>query len=123
MVNQLTNELRESLKEIIEEVKLSKDYQDYLKIEDKLMGNKEITDLISDIKRLQKELVKKEYYQKDLTSVKEEHESKLQKLNSYPLYVGYLESQRKINEKLQYVRGEIQSFFDEITLSWLVFTA
>ena len=119
----MTNELRESLKEIIEEVKLSKDYQDYLKIEDKLMGNKEITDLISDIKRLQKELVKKEYYQKDLTSVKEEHESKLQKLNSYPLYVGYLESQRKINEKLQYVRGEIQSFFDEITLSWLVFTA
>lgn len=117
MVNQLTNELRESLNEIIEEVKLSKDYQDYLKIEDKLKGNKEITDLISDIKRLQKELVKKEYYQKDLTSVKEEYESKLQKLNSYPLYVVYLESQRKVNEKLQYVRVEIQSFFDEITLS------
>lgn len=117
MVNQLTNELRESLKEIIDEIKLSKEYQDYLKIEDKLMGNKEITDLISDIKKLQQELVKKEYYQNDLTNIKEEYNSKLEELNSYPLYVVYLESQRKVNEKLQYVRVEIQSFFDEITLS------
>ena len=117
MVNQLTNELRESLKEIIDEIKLSKDYQDYLRIEEKMKENEEITNLIKEIKDLQKELVKKEYYQKDLTSVKDEYESKLQKLNSYPLYVVYLESQRKVNEKLQYVRVEIQSFFDEITLS------
>ena len=113
----MTNELRESLKEIIDEIKLSKDYQDYLRIEEKMKENEEITNLIKEIKDLQKELVKKEYYQKDLTSVKEEYESKLQKLNSYPLYVVYLESQRKVNEKLQYVRVEIQRFFDEITLS------
>lgn len=117
MVNQLTNELRESLKEIIDEIKLSKDYQDYLRIEEKMKENEEITNLIKEIKDLQKELVKKEYYQKDLTSVKEEYESKLQKLNSYPLYQSYLESQRKVNEKLQCVRVEIQRFFDEITLS------
>ena len=117
MVNQLNNELRESLSEIIEEIKLSKEYQDYLKIEEKLKSNKEITDLISDIKKLQQELVKKEYYKNDLTNRKEEYNSKLEELNSYPLYVTYLESQRKINEKLQCVRGEIQSFFDKITLS------
>ena len=117
MVNQLSNELRESLSEIIEEIKLSKEYQDYLKIEEKMKDNKEITDLISDIKKLQQELVKKEYYKNDLTNIKEEYNSKLEELNSYPLYVAYLESQRKINEKLQYVRGEIQSFFDKITLS------
>ena len=117
MVNQLSNELRESLSEIIEEIKLSKEYQDYLKIEEKMKDNKEITDLISDIKKLQQELVKKEYYKNDLTNIKEEYNSKLEELNSYPLYVTYLESQRKINEKLQYVRGEIQSFFDKITLS------
>ena len=113
----MNNELRESLSEIIEEIKLSKEYQDYLKIEEKLKSNKEITDLISDIKKLQQELVKKEYYKNDLTNRKEEYNSKLEELNSYPLYVTYLESQRKINEKLQCVRGEIQSFFDKITLS------
>ena len=59
MVNQLNNELRESLSEIIEEIKLSNEYQDYLKIEEKMKDNKEITDLISDIKKLQQELVKK----------------------------------------------------------------
>lgn len=117
MVNQLNNELKESLNEIVEEIKLSKEYQDYLKIEEKMKENKEITDLIGDIKKLQQELVKKEYYKNDLTVIKKEYDSKLEELNSYPLYVVYLESQRKINEKLQYVRGEIQSFFDKITLS------
>lgn len=117
MVNQLTNELKESLKEIIDEIKLSKYYQDYLRIEEKIKENEEITNLIKEIKDLQKELVKKDYYKKDLSVIEEEYNNKLEELNSYPLYQSYLESQRKVNEKLQYVRVEIQSFFDEITLS------
>jgi len=101
---------------VVDEIKLSKEYQDYLKIEEKLKSNKEIIDLINDIKELQKELVKSKYYKKDLTSVEKIYNKKLEELDSYPIYGAYLESQRKINEKLQYVRGEIQSFFDEITL-------
>ena len=31
--------------------------------------------------------------------------------------ISYLEKQKKVNEKLQCVKAEIQGFFDEITLS------
>lgn len=113
----MTSELRISLKKIVDEIKQSKDYQDYLKIENKMKNNEEIICLIEMIKDLQKQLVKNDYYKKDLSIIEEEYNNKLEQLNSYPLYQSYLEKQKKVNEKLQYVKTEIQCFFDEITLS------
>lgn len=117
MVNQLTNEIKEELKKIINEISSSGDYQEYLKISEKMKKNKEIITLIEEIKTLQKELVKNEYYKKDLTIIEKEYNEKLKQLNNYPLYQSFLEKQEKINDKLKYVKDEIQNFFDEIILS------
>ena len=76
--------------------------------------NKTIQDLILSIKCLQKELVRLEYNKDDLTDVALKYQEALAHLNDFPLYVVFVEKQKRVNEMLQNVKSQIEDFFDQI---------
>lgn len=97
---------------LLNEVTSTPYYKDYIEIERKMKCNKEIMLLIDEIKLLQRKLVKN--YSKDMDDL---YNEKVLKLNDYPIYKTFIEKQALINQDLQYIRKEIQDFFDKITLS------
>ena len=60
MVKQMNNEILENIEDIINTIKSSEDYKDYLYLKEKLSHHEKANTLISEIKKIQKELVKKE---------------------------------------------------------------
>ena len=114
MVRLLPKELEVAFDEILEEIQNSVDYQEYLELEEKMKQNKTIQDLILSIKCLQKELVRLEYNKDDLTDVALKYQEALAHLNDFPLYVVFVEKQKRVNEMLQNVKSQIEDFFDQI---------
>ena len=114
MVRLLPKELEVAFDEILEEIQNSADYQEYLELEEKMKQNKTIQDLILSIKCLQKELVRLEYNKDDLTDVALKYQEALAHLNDFPLYVVFVEKQKRVNEMLQNVKSQIEDFFDQI---------
>lgn len=114
MVRLLPKELEVAFDEILEEIQNSADYQEYLELEEKMKQNKTIQDLILSIKCLQKELVRLEYNKGDLTDVALKYQEALAHLNDFPLYVVFVEKQKRVNEMLQNVKSQIEDFFDQI---------
>lgn len=65
--------------------------------------------LIADIKNLQKKYVKTNS-DEVLRELKELEE----KLNSIPIYVIYMQHLEKVNEKINFVRDELNDYFDKL---------
>ena len=66
MENQMRNKILEKTDEIIEIIKNSNEYQQYIEISNKMKDNKEIVSLINNIKKLQQKLVKEQSLGNDI---------------------------------------------------------
>ena len=114
MVSFVNKEILEKLDEIILEIKQSEKYQNYQFLKEKLMNNKNANELISDIKRIQKEIVKKEVLKKEISELEEELNKKVELLNKIPLYVEFIEVQEELNITYQLLKQELEDYFNDL---------
>ncbi len=108
MINNKIDELFQAINE-------SEEYQDYLKIVKILKEDKELTNLIEEIKQLQKEATILEYqnntkYKEIDNTIKE----KLNILNNNPLYVEYKYKMDELNNIISTSSNMITKYLEEI---------
>lgn len=93
--------IESSIESLFEEINNSKEYKEYKEITDILNNNKEVKELIDDIKRLQKESVNLEYKNDEKYKVIDKAiEEKTKELNNNKNYKEYLSKLREFNNTL-----------------------
>lgn len=105
MVNQLDKALDEVINCIIE----SDEYKKCLEIKEQMSNNIELMELIDKIKKLQKKYVNTND-EEILVELKELED----KLNSIPMYVIYMQYLEKVNEKIEFVKDELNDYFYKV---------
>ena len=104
-------EILEKVEEIVKFIKTSDIYKNYLKSKELLSLDKELINLIEDIKKYQKEIVKN-------INKKEELELKIKEnldiLNENPIYLEYLNYQEELNNILTIFENKINKYFEDV---------
>ena len=101
--------VNKKLDQIILDIKNSKEYKNCIEIKEKMNDNKEITDLVNRIKKIQKE-----YIRSNDEKLKEELDLLEKKLNDIPLYNVYISNLEKVNEKIDYIKERLNDYFYEL---------
>lgn len=111
----MRNKILEKTDEIIEIIKNSNEYQQYIEISNKMKDNKEIVSLINDIKKLQQKLVKEQSLGNDINVLDNEINDKLKRLEEYPIYLEYLYLQEDLNKSINLIKESIEDYINNIT--------
>lgn len=106
----MVNQLRKELIEVIETIKTSSDYLACIKLKDEMSKNSNLMELISKVKKLQKEYVKT-----NDDNLKKELDECQERLEQNPLYVTYINHLEKVNSMISYVEDDLNQFFLELT--------
>lgn len=101
--------------EIIEIIKNSEEYKKYIDISNKLKKHEAIMSLIDEVKTLQKKLVKEKSLNRDVAFIDEEINKKLELLESYPIYLEYIELQESLDYSIGIVKDGIEKCINNIT--------
>lgn len=107
MNNQILNEVDK----IIEFIKESDDYKDYIYLKDKLSKHEEANNLINEIKKLQKQAVKQEVNKMDTKELDTKIKDNLDKLNKIPLYRDFIDKQEVLNDYYQTIKERLDEYF------------
>lgn len=100
--------LNKAVEEVISVIQKSEDYQKCLELKEKMSQNKELMQLIENIKEAQKRYIKNGSQDKKEIQVLEE------KLSNYPIYVLYQQHLEKINSMISYVQDDLNEFFTQL---------
>lgn len=100
--------LDKAVEEVISVIQKSDDYQKCLELKEKMSQNKELMQLIENIKEAQKRYIKNGSQDKKEIQVLEE------KLSNYPIYVLYQQHLEKINSMISYVQDDLNEFFTQL---------
>lgn len=111
MENLSYKEIIQKTEEIVQLVKDSPQYQDYLLLEDKMKNHSRIPQLISNIKILQKKLVRLEVMGKRDEKVDSEITKLINQLEEIPLYLDFISAQIDLNESFQSIKQTIEEMF------------
>lgn len=101
--------------ELVEAIRESNDYKEYLKLKDEMINNKEIMDLIQKVKTIQKEIVINNSKKINTEEAEINLRKTLEELNSYELYMEFSSIQEKINIELQTIKNTIENKINSIT--------
>lgn len=104
------DELNSALDRVISTIKESDEYKKCLELREKMKDNEDITLMIENVKRLQKEYVKSGYSE----DTKKKLDEVVEKLNQIPLYVMYNQELDKVNIKIDYVRESLNDYFYQL---------
>ena len=99
----------EELNKIIDYITNTESYQNIIKLREQMKNNKELNDLIEDIKSLQKKYIKN-----NNDSIKEELDKKTKKLEEYPIYNIYNKNLEEVNQMIDYVNDELNDYFEKV---------
>jgi len=111
MENLFNQEISNKVQEIVNLVKSSEDYKNYIYLENKMKGHPIIPETIEKIKKLQKEAVQKESQGLDITKIEQNLSSLEKQLEEIPLYQDFLREQEKLNQLFMYIKDTIEQFF------------
>ncbi len=111
----MNNKFLTKVDEIIDIIKNSDEYQKYIEISNKMKNNKEIMNLINEVKFLQKKLVKEQSLGNDVSSLDNEINNKLKCLEEYPIYLDYIYLQEDLNNSIGLVKTSIEKYINDIT--------
>lgn len=111
----MNNKFVDKVDEIIDIIKNSDEYQKYIEVSNKMKNNKDIMNLIDEVKSLQKKLVKEESLGKDITLIDKEINNKLKLLEEYPIYLDYIYLQEDLNNSISLVKTSIEKYINNIT--------
>lgn len=110
-MEELSKNVLKKIDELVLIIKNSKEYNTYLKIKEQLEENKQISELIKEVKQEQQYVVKNNLFNKEEDTVLQE---KIKKLESIPLYNDYLNAIDDLNYYLEPIK-KIQDYFDYLT--------
>ena len=99
-----------AIDEVILCIKESDDYKKCLDLKEKINSNQDVKDLIERLKSLQKKYIKSNYD----STVKEELDKCREELFNIPIYNIYIDSLEKVNQKIDYVRDTLNSYFEKL---------
>lgn len=109
----MNNLILDKVDEIINYIKETSEYKDYLFLKDKVSKNNKINSLIEEVRTIEKELVKLEVNNKDITDLEKEYNSKLEELNKIPLYKNYVDTVEKLDNIYQDIKNRLDNYFYE----------
>lgn len=95
-----------AIQEVVDCIINSKEYQECLKIKQKMDKNEDIKSRVNKIKKLQKE-----YLRTNSLEIEEQLKRLEEELNEIPLYVIYNQNLEIVNQKINYVQEEINDYF------------
>ena len=108
----LDNKVLSKIDEIIDYIKDSNTYKRFIFIEEEMNKNKELMNLISNIKIIQKDLVRKENKGINTTELNKEYISLKNELNSYPIYIEYNELLEELDNTYQEIKYIIENYLN-----------
>lgn len=103
------SDIENKINDLFNEIEASKLYEDYVNVKNQLKNNSEITNLINDIKRLQKIATNNKDEKVEL-----EIKMLYNKLHKYPIYQSYLDIKEKIEEELFGIKEILEKYFIDI---------
>jgi len=111
------------MNEILNDVELlknklldSKEYKDFKKYEELLDQNKEINKVITDIKKVQQTIIRKEDKKEETDKEQIELNTLYNKLDTFDEYKKYIESSKKLNEMITYIQKEFEEYFNKFII-------
>ena len=110
----VNNNITSKIEEIIDFIKDSKEYQDYLFLFDKLSKNDRCNSLIKLVKTLQKELVKKQAHGQNVNELEKKINKLVSELNTIPLYVEFIDKQQDLNKIYQSIKIRLDNYFNDL---------
>lgn len=110
----VNNNITSKIEEIIDFIKDSKEYQDYLFLFDKLSKNDRCNSLIKLVKTLQKELVKKQDQGQNVNELEKKINKLVSELNTIPLYVEFVDKQQDLNKIYQSIKIRLDNYFNDL---------
>ena len=113
MVKSLSSEVLSKVDEIVKYIEESDNYKKFKKIEDKMILDKDIMSKISQVKSLQKKIVKLEIDKKDISLLEEEIESIISELNTYPIYLEYSYLLEDLNSTFQEIKFILENYLNK----------
>lgn len=109
MENNNKEALINKIKELVELIKNSSDYQRYLNLKNKMKDNEEIMTLINKIKKEEKIITNKEYRKEDTKENNKNIDKMKQELETYPIYKEYIYLQEDLNNMFQSIKSIIEN--------------
>lgn len=97
----------EKLNEVVKVIKDSKEYKICIDLKKQMDDNEDINSLVKKIKTLQKK-----YIRTNDKDIKLELDSLEKELNEIPIYHIYMENLSKVNDMINYVKDELNNYFD-----------
>ena len=107
----MNKEIEEKVLEIVNYIKNSNSYKNYLKACELLNKNQELLTLIENIKKYQKEIVRNKEKKVEL---EKQINEKLAILNSDPIYLEYINYQDEVNNMLIIFENKINKYFYDV---------
>ena len=107
----MNSKILNEIDKIIKYIKNTEEYQSYIYLREKLLCNEKANNLISEIKNLQKKIVKLEQEKKDVTKEEERIKNNLAELNKIPLYVEFIEKQEFLDDMYQKIKKKLDEYF------------
>lgn len=101
----------EELKDLLIESEEYKNYNDSLK---KVELNKEINEVINNVKKLQKEIVNKTSKKEDTKLLNKELNNLYDKLFSISEYKEYIDNSKKLNELITSIQKNFEKYFNSL---------
>ncbi len=114
MENYMINKWQDKMDAIILAIKDSTEYQNYQKAFEKMQNNKEIMQIIEEIKSLQKDLVIKKEKGIATKDIDTTIDNKLKSLEEYPLYLEFSYLQEELNNAITIIKKSIEKYLDDI---------
>lgn len=103
-----------TLDELFETIETSKEYQSYLEIGRVIDKNKEVNDLMQEIKELQKKSVRlEEKGNEEYKRIDKLIDEKVKYLNSIPIYQEYLRRMKEFNSCLSESSNTIEKYIND----------
>lgn len=112
MAKSVNEEILKKVDELITEIKRSSDFQNYKYLTEKLEKNSTIKTKVQEIKQLQKEITKREYYHQDTSEQVQKWNKEVETLQQIPLYQDWITTQEKLNQYCQEIKSQLESCFD-----------
>lgn len=108
MENKNKELLLQKIDELIYLIKNTPNYRRYNELKTKMSDNKEIMDLIKNIKKTEQTIVKKEYNKLDISEEQNKLKCLKDELNKYPDYLEYTYLQEDLNNDFQNIKKIIE---------------
>ena len=112
MAKSVNEKILKKVDELIIEIKKSSDFQNYKYLTEKLEKNSTIKRKVQEIKRLQKEITKQEYYHQDTSKQLQKWNKEVEALKQIPLYQDWITTQEKLNQYCQEIKSQLEKCFD-----------